>query len=301
MRSDLTIPVGTDEVAAWLYRPADAAAATPCVVMAHGFSGVRDMRLDEPARRFASHGFAALVFDYRHFGDSTGQPRQLLDISRQYADWDAAIDAARNLPGVDTARIVLWGTSFAGGHVLDAAIRHPDVAAVIAQAPFVDGLSLALKLPKRAMARLFIDAVRDQWRALRGRTPLYVRVTAPPGEYAALPIAHVWESIPRMVPADSTWQNQVAPRFALRLGMHRPITRARRITPPLLIQVLDDETVLPVAPARKAARKAPGGKLVSYAGLDHFDIYTGEGLDRLIADQLAFLNDEVGPPAMSDE
>jgi hypothetical protein len=37
----------------------------------------------------------ALAFDYRHFGDSDGTPRQLLDIAHQLEDWQAAIAYAR--------------------------------------------------------------------------------------------------------------------------------------------------------------------------------------------------------------
>jgi len=265
--------------------------------MAHGFSGVRDMHLDAPAQRFVANGFAALVFDYRHFGDSSGEPRQLLDVARQYEDWDAAITAARQLEGVDPDRIVLWGTSFAGGHVVDAAVRHPHIAAVIAQAPFMDGLALAMHLPKKSAMRLVFDAVRDQWRGARHRPPIYVRVTAPPGEYAALPLDHVWKSVPVVVPTGSTWRNEVTPRFGLRLATHRPVSRAGQVHQPLLVQVLDDETVLPVGPMRKAAQKAPRGRALSYSGLDHFDIYVGEGFERLVADQLDFLNEVVGAPA----
>jgi fermentation-respiration switch protein FrsA (DUF1100 family) len=78
--------------------------------------GARDQRLDAFAERFARAGLAALVFDYRHFGDSQGEPRQLLDIGRQLADWRAAIGYARTVDGIDPARIALWGSSFSGGH-----------------------------------------------------------------------------------------------------------------------------------------------------------------------------------------
>jgi len=51
-------------------------------VLAHGFGGVREARLDAFAERFGDAGLAALVFDYRYFGASTGEPRQLIDIGR---------------------------------------------------------------------------------------------------------------------------------------------------------------------------------------------------------------------------
>jgi alpha-beta hydrolase superfamily lysophospholipase len=52
----------------------------PVVILAHGFSGTMD-RLVPHAERFAADGIAALVFDYRGFGESGGEPRQVVDLS----------------------------------------------------------------------------------------------------------------------------------------------------------------------------------------------------------------------------
>ena len=94
-REDLTFSSGEDTCAAWLYRPDGAAGPVPCVVMAHGFTATRGDRLPAYAERFAAAGLAVLLFDYRHFGDSSGAPRQLLDIGRQQADYHAAVAFAR--------------------------------------------------------------------------------------------------------------------------------------------------------------------------------------------------------------
>lgn len=50
---------------------------------------------------------SAGVFDYRHLGTSTGEPRGLIDIGRQRADYRAAVSYARGLTGVDGQRIAL--------------------------------------------------------------------------------------------------------------------------------------------------------------------------------------------------
>jgi uncharacterized protein len=295
-RDEVQIPVGGTELAAWLYKPAHAEAdGVPCVVLAHGFTGVRDMQLHRPAERFASAGFAALVFDYRHFGDSGGEPRQVLSIREQYEDWDAAIAFAEQLEWVDRTRIALWGTSFSGGHVIDAAVRHPEVAAVVSQAPFVDGLSQLLRTPPTIGLRLAFDAMRDELRRLRGRPPLLVPVSAPRGGYAVLVDPHVWESIPVVVPPGSTWRNEAAARIALRLGLHRPGLHAGRLKCPWLVQVLDEETVLSKRAAERAARRSPRGELKHYDRLNHFDVYVGEGFERLVADQLSFLQRHLHP------
>jgi dienelactone hydrolase len=104
-REDVRFVSGSDECAAWLFRPTATNRPAPCVVLASGLSCVRDQRLDAFAERFAAAGFVALAFDYRHFGDSSGEPRTLMRAGRQRDDWRAAIAYARSLEGVDAERI----------------------------------------------------------------------------------------------------------------------------------------------------------------------------------------------------
>jgi dienelactone hydrolase len=83
-RTDVRIPAGRgEEIDAWMYLP-DGPGPHPVVVMAHGIGGVKAAGLAPFAERFAAGGFAATVFDYRHWGRSSGQPRQLLSIRRQW-------------------------------------------------------------------------------------------------------------------------------------------------------------------------------------------------------------------------
>ena len=77
------------------------------------------MGLEPYARAFALEGMAALVFTYRHFGDSDGMPRRLIDVDHQLGDWVAALAYARTIEEIDSTRIALWGTSFGGGHVIE--------------------------------------------------------------------------------------------------------------------------------------------------------------------------------------
>ncbi|HTM86404.1 MAG TPA: alpha/beta fold hydrolase, partial [Mycobacterium sp.] len=165
-REDVRFPSGADLISAWLYRP-DGDGEAPLLVMAHGLGAVRTMRLDAYAERFRAAGYACLVFDYRHFGDSDGQPRQVLDIAKQLADWAAAVGYARTLPGIDHDRIALWGTSFGAGHVIATAAKIPGIAAVIAQCPFTDGVASARAVKPTTLARLSALATRDVLAAVR--------------------------------------------------------------------------------------------------------------------------------------
>ncbi len=134
-RADLRIPFAGEQLAVYLYRP-DTGTDTPCVVMAHGFAGTRDDGLPGYAEAFCAAGYAVALFDYRGFGASTGQPRQLIDIAAQHADYRAVVEWVRGLDGIDPHRIALWGSSFSGGHVLAIAADEPSIAAVVCQAPF---------------------------------------------------------------------------------------------------------------------------------------------------------------------
>src|SRR3954451_3026261 len=134
-REDIEFHSGGNTCAAWLYRP-EADETHPIVVLAHGFGGVRAARLWAYAERFAAAGIAALVFDYRHFGASEGEPRQLLDVKAQVADWASALTWVRAREDLDSDRLALWGSSFSGGHVLTTAARDHRIAAVVAQVPF---------------------------------------------------------------------------------------------------------------------------------------------------------------------
>src|SRR5215212_2026387 len=120
-RLDVAFSSAGDDCRAWLFMPD--AELPPLVILGHGLGATREYGLEPYAERFADAGIAALVFTYRHFGDSGGQPRQLLDIERQLGDWAAALAHARSLDGIDHERIALWGTSFGGGHVIEAAAR----------------------------------------------------------------------------------------------------------------------------------------------------------------------------------
>src|SRR3954453_11513502 len=123
-REDIEFHSGGNTCAAWLYRP-EGDEPHPIVVLAHGFGGVREARLWAYAERFADAGIAALVFDYRGFGGSSGEPRQLLSIPRQLDDWRAALSFARGLDGIDPGRVAAWGTSFSGGPGLGSPAWDP--------------------------------------------------------------------------------------------------------------------------------------------------------------------------------
>ncbi len=284
-RAEVTFDSGGERCAAWLYRPAG---ATACVVLAHGWTAVREQRLDAYAARFAHAGLAALVFDYRHFGASGGEPRNLLDIRRQHGDWRAAVSYARGLDGIDPGAIALWGTSFSGGHVIELAAGDERIAAVVAQIPFVDGLGNLVRLAPGLALRLAAAGLRDQAGALAGRAPYMVASVGPPGSTAFMNSPDAEPGFRSLDPLGSTWRNEAPARIALRVGTYRPTRKADRVRCPILFVIADDDVITPPGLAAKAAARAPLAEVRRYPG-GHFDSYAGELFERVVADETEFL------------
>lgn len=264
-------------------------AGRPCVVMAHGFGATRDTGLDGFITAFADAGLDVLAFDYRGFGASSGVPRQRVSWRAQRDDYRAAVDAARRLDGVDPERIVLWGTSYSGGHVVGVAAADPRVAAVVALTPAVDGAAVLWSMVRhdgpRRVLRLSADGVLDLAGAALGRAPRTVPTVGPAGSTAVM--ANDAGAVAYPAIAGPTWRNEVCARSALGVGLNRPTTLASRVRAPMLVQVGERDTVVPSAAAEAMGRRV--GADVRRYDADHFDVYRGPAHGRVVADQLAFL------------
>jgi dienelactone hydrolase len=289
-RTRVTFDSGGVELVGYLYHAAgNADGDAPCVVMGHGFSGTQD-RLFANAERFAGAGFAVLTFDYRNFGESGGQPRQLVSISGQLEDWRAAIRFARGLEGVDPERIALWGSSLGGGHVVCVAAEDPRIAAVVAQIPF-NGF------PRRVEGRSTLDTLKLLWamgadaaRGILGLPPHYIPMVGKPGEVAVTTTPQAQEHIAALSgeTGHSLWRNEIAPRGLISMMRYRPGYEAYRLGMPVLVCVAERDLETPEERARQIAERAPRGELRRYP-VSHFDFYRDPVRQRVLADQIDFL------------
>jgi dienelactone hydrolase len=284
---------------AWLYEPAaDVARPAPCIVMAHGLGGTRDASLPPYAERFAAAGFYVLLFDYRYLGDSDGEPRQLISMERQLADWGAAIGFARATPGIDAERIGLWGCSLAGGHVLVVAARDKRIAAVSAQCPMLDGAASARMAVRQAgfamSMRMAGAALLDVARACIGKVPHYVPLAASPGELAAMATEDAYAGCMAIVPRG--WRNEVAARVFFTMPPYTPSRHARDVDcPTLLIACAHDTVTSTRAVVQTSARMGDRAQLIMLP-IGHFDIYLGKWFERSSSEQLTFFSNAFAVP-----
>src|SRR5438128_4655105 len=215
MRQDIEFNAEGTTLRGWLYTPDAGHRPFPTIVMAHGFSAVKEMYLDKFAEVFANAGMAALVFDNRNFGASDGEPRQEIDPWEQVRDYRHAITYARTRPEVDRERIGIWGSSYSGGHVLVVGAIDRRVKCVVSQVPLVSGYRNILRLVRAdfiAGFREMFDA--DRLARFQGKAPAMVPVVdEDPLAPCALPTPDSWEwfSTTGETRAPS-WRNEVTLR-----------------------------------------------------------------------------------------
>ena len=289
MRTDITFPSGDDWCAGWLYRPEGFEGPRPLMVMAHGFSGTKELRLRlrRALLRGRDRGAAVRLPPLRR---QRRRARQLLDISRQHADFRSALAYARDLDWVDPERVGLFGSSFSGGHVLAVGAADGRVAAIVSQCPFTDGLATLPALGLKAIMRVAVAGLRDQISALRRGAPYYIPAVAPPGSFGALATDDALSGFTTVVEqsVDAQWNRRVAARIVLRMGMYRPGLKAAKLPCPALFCIADQDSVAPAERTAKLAARGPRNEIKRYP-IGHFDPYVGEDFERAVADRPEFL------------
>jgi len=292
---DIYFQSGTERCAAWLYMPSGVQ-KPPLVVMGHGFAAERSFRLPAFAERFAEKGMAVFVFDCRNFGDSTGEPRNLVDYNRHLQDWSAAIACVRAMPEVDGNRVALWGSSFSGGHVIVTAARDKRVSAVVSQVGFVDGLATAvfglIKKPGFFL-RFLLEGMKDMIPMVTGTTPYYVPVVGKPDTFAAINTPDAYDGYMAIIPPGSAWKNQVPARILLKTVMYRPIRYAKNVSCPVLVVRAEADALVPSELIGKMAKGIKQGELFSLP-VGHFDVYAGKYFDITVEAEANFFMKHLG-------
>ena len=287
MREKVSFPSAGVECAAWHYPGSNGG----CVVMAGGFGVTKEPGTDRFAERFAAAGFDVLAFDYRNFGESGGEPRQVARIADQLDDWRAAIAFAATLPGVE--RVGIWSFSLSGGYVLQLAAEHPDVTAAIAQSANVDGPAASrnasrYQTPLTAL-RLIGRCLLDTLGGLVGRPPKLVALAGPPGTVALLNTPDAQFTNEALDPDNRyDWQQAIAARSIFAAAVYRPAKYASQVRCPLLFVVCDDDQSALAAPALAAAAQAPTAEVLRVPG-GHYAPFL-DAHETAVEAELTFLN-----------
>ncbi len=273
--------------AGWLFLPQHVS-RPPVVVMAHGFAAERTFGLLEFANVFVEGGLAVFLFDYRCFGSSDGEPRNLVTPSRHLQDWAAAVAHVRTLSEIDATRVALWGTSFSGGHVVVTAAKDTCISAIVIQVPFVGGVTSARRIGARYMMKALGAGLRDVLRMCTFRTPYYVPVVGSPECFAIMNTPDAKQGYLALVPKGSSWQNHCPARILLSVLCYRPRAYAGKVTCPALVIAAEKDSLIPVSAVEKMVEYMPHATMIRFP-VGHFDVYQGETFKKVVAAELDFL------------
>lgn len=278
MRRDIEFDAEGVTLRGWLYTPDDDSGPHPTVVMAHGFSAVKEMYLDRFAEFFADAGLACVVFDHRNFGASDGEPRQDIDPWAQVRDYRHAITWAQAQDEVDADRIGVWGSSYSGGHVIVVGAIDRRVKCVVGQVPLVSGYENARRLVRADFLAGLRDAFDDDRRKrAAGEAPAMIPVVdEDPLAPSALPTpdSYSWFTQTGKTRAPS-WRNEVTLRSVEMFTEYEPGAYLPLITPTpycMIVAAGDHLTVCDLA--LRAYETAAGPKKLVVLPGGHFDAYT---------------------------
>ena len=279
MRTDVTIPSGGLELAAWLYLPdgMKKKETRPAIVMAHGLSAVKEMYLDAFAERFCAAGFVVTVFDYRCQGSSPGEPRGQIFPDDQHDDYRNAITWTQERPEVDAERIGIWGSSYSGGHVIQVAAFDRRVKCAACQVPLVDGIENVRRLVRADVVPAFQGLLNEE-RAARATDPgkiSYFPVVSEDCNGCVLPTPDSWEWFSQTGATRApTWKNEMTWESVEKLIEYRPGAHIHLISPtPLLMVVASKDVLTPTDLAVAAFQNAREPKKLVVLPGGHFDAY----------------------------
>lgn len=283
MKKDVEFGAEGVTLRGWLYLPDRRSGPVPTVVMAHGYSAVKEMYLDAFAEAFVAAGLGALVFDNRNFGASGGEPRQEIDPWQQVRDYRDAITYATTLADVDAARIGIWGSSYSGGHVLVVGAIDRRVKCVVSQVPLISGLRNARRLIRAdlfaGLQQMFND---DRRRRFAGEKPAMIPVVSEdPMGACVLPTPDSWKWFTETERLRApSWKNEVTLRSVEMFIEYEPGVYIGHVSPtPLLLVVAREDHLTVVDEALAAYNQALEPKRLAILPSGHFEAYTGPGFE----------------------
>ena len=294
MRQEISFKSKGLQCRGWLYLPDDieGEAKLPAIVMAHGFSAVKEQALPEFAEKFSEAGFAILVFDYRFFGASEGEPRCQLFPLEMVEDYRNAMSWVSEHPRVDRERICIWGTSYSGGLVSYVGAVDKRAKAVVAQVP-----SLIDPESRRMMDPVKWDSIgefllQDRIARYSSGAVNYMKVVAPEGEPCVLPGRENYDAFLEMAKIAPNWRNEVTLESLEKIREFNPVISIHWIAPrPLLVIAAENDNLLPLEVVKSSFDNAGEPKKLIVLPILHFDIYAEPWLSKAASVATDWLNE----------
>jgi fermentation-respiration switch protein FrsA (DUF1100 family) len=258
----------------WLYVPDDlkTGVKAPTIVMANGFTGVKEQILPDFAAKFVNAGFVTMVFDYRYFGDSEGEPLSQNFPLEMVEDIRNAITWVSEQPEVDSQRVGIWGASFGGGLVLYVGTYDRRVKAVVSQVPYAPSPEQRRTRNPENYDNVGKLLLRDRIARYKTGVANYMKVVSSEGEPCVLPGKEAYDEYTAI--KQPNWRNQVTLESLEKMREFDPVSMVYMISPtPLLFIVAEKDSFFPIDLIKIVYEKAKKPKAIKTFPVLHFEMY----------------------------
>ncbi len=261
------------------------------IVQGPGWLGLKDAQLYVRYHEaLTAAGMAVLIIDYRGFGDSEGDPRQLSP-NQQLEDLVNAVTYVATRADVDADNIGAFGTGgTGGGNAILHAARDPRVRAVVSQVPVADGEDWLHRMrPEHewlAYLEMLAQDRRERVKTGTGRqvNPREEIMIATPERRATTVKKDVDSRVPTAVSLAGVDE----------ILQYRPINVARSLSTPCMVVAVEDDATTPTDHAVRLFEALEGPRqLLMQQHTTHYAAYDRYGdtvVPRIIQWFQRFLN-----------
>lgn len=296
MRQNITFRSGQDMCAGWFYIPDEARGdeKLSLIVMAHGLSGVKEQGLGEVAEIFSSAGYAVIVFDYRHFGDSSGEPRQQIFPLDMVEDYRNAITWACSQPYVDADRVGIWGTSLSGALATYTATVDPRVRAVAIQVPVIMSPSVRRSLDPAKWDKLRDMLIADRIARYETEEVKTIPVVAQGDGPCILPGMEAYEFFVGSQEMAPNWRNEVTLESLERFREFDPVSNIELMSDVAYLLIGGEkEHIIPMDVLQAAFDRVPEPKRMVMLPVGHFEVYEEPWLSKASNEARAWFDEHL--------
>jgi uncharacterized protein len=281
-----------------LYTPVgfDADGQYDAVIVQGSLTSVKEQMSKEYAQRFAVQGFVAVSFDYSHYGESDGTPRQLESPSEKLRDLEAAVSYLTELPYVRSVGMV--GVCTSAGNAAYLAAKDSRVKALATVAAFLPGPDLFSLMyggeegleQRREAGAAATRRYEESGEAVM--VPAYSEVDQSALNYG--PAGTYDYYLNKSRGAVPEWKNEFAVMSYDDLLRFDPVGQGSAITTPTII-VHSDGSAFPDQ-AKQFYSVLQGEKELVWADGDHYDYYDAPAqIDNAVANVTRFFRDHLSP------
>jgi uncharacterized protein len=258
------------------------------VIVEGPFTSVKEQMAGTYAQKFANEGFVALAFDYAHYGESAGEPRQLESPTEKLSDLRAAVSYLSALPYVQAVGMV--GVCTSAGNAAYLGAVEPRVKALATVAAFLPSPSLYSAMYGEQGLTRRKQAAADSRRKYEetGEVDLvaaYSEVDQPAVNHGQAGSYDYYLNEARgNVPE---YRNEAALMGLEEFLEFDPVGKASAVTTPTMV-VHSDGCAFPDA-AKKFYSELRGEKELVWADGTHFDYYDSQAqIDNAVANVTRF-------------